>query len=310
MQQHSGQHILSQAFIRRANAHTVGFHLSENSVTIDLQPSKLTPEDIEAAETLANRIVWEDRPITARLMSLQQAKDMELRKLPDVEGELVRLIDIDDFDLTACGGTHVSRTGAVGIIKILKLEQRGEQLRVEFNCGQRALVDYRQKNFILTRLASELTTGYWEVEQSVAKLRDELKQAQRDTRQQRQEVMALLAQQLLHDANEANGLRLVVRAFDDKEPDDLKSLAAKLVEHENVVALLGLAGEKTRLLFACSDQVPGVMNELLKPALQVIGSSGGGGSPRYAQGGGPAASLARVQQALTRAERLLLAQVR
>ena len=309
MQQHSGQHILSQAFVQIAGARTVGFHLSEGSVTIDLQHNNLKPEQVEAAESLANQIVWEDRPIDVRMVTVQQAKEMSLRKLPDVDGAWIRLVDIEKFDLTACGGTHVSRTGAVGLIKLLKLEPRGDQLRVEFRCGKRALADYRQKNRIVTRLASEFTTGYWEVEESVAKLREELKQTQRQYKQQRLEMMQLLATHLIHEAREKNGVRIVRRAFDRTDPDDLKILASQLVEHAGVVALLGLAGVKARLLFARAEDGPGAMNDLLKSALQVLGNGTGGGSANFAQGGGPAADIDRVQQALARAERLLLAQI-
>lgn len=310
MQQHSGQHILSQAFIQVAGAETVGFHLSEATVTIDLDRNDLQPESIEAAESLANRIIWQDRPIKIHLVSLERAQTMNLRKLPEVTGNKVRLIDIEHFDVTACGGTHVARTGAVGMIKILKLEQRADQLRIEFKCGKRALNDYRQKNRIITRLATDFTTGYWEVEQSVAKLRDDLKQLQRQNKQQRTRMMSLLAEQLLLKAATKSGIRVVKCVLDDQDGDDMKVLAGQLIARENVVALLGLAGTQTRLLFARSEKGQGEMNSLLKPALQVLGNATGGGSPTYAQGGGPAAGIERVQQAVDRAERLLLAQIR
>ena len=309
MQQHTGQHILSQAFVQVTAARTIGFHLSENSVTIDLSRGDLKPEEVEAAESLANQIIWEDRRIRIHMVPVKKAEEMSLRKLPAVDGDTVRLIDIEKFDLTACGGTHVSRTGAVGQIKVVKLEPRRDQLRVEFCCGKRALIDYRRKNRIITRLAAEFTTGYSELEQSVTRLREEVKQAHRQSRQQRVELMQLLGSHLLHDATEKNGYRIVTQAFDDKDADDLKILANRLVEHPGAVALLGISGEKAQLLFARAEKGPGSMNELLKSALQVLGSAAGGGSPKYAQGGGPAADIDRVEQALARAERLLLAQI-
>lgn len=310
MQQHSGQHILSQAFIRVAGAQTVGFHLSENSLTIDLNRGDLAPDEVEAAETLANQIVWEDRPIRIQMVPLRNAGEMNLRKLPEVDGESIRLVEIESFDRTACGGTHVARTGGVGLIKIVKLEPGGDQLRVEFVCGRRALIDYRRKNRIVTRLAHEFTTGYWEVEQSVAKLREELKHVQRQYKQQRVEMMRLVGNELLTKAVEKQGKRIVTVAFDDKDPDDLKLLANQLAGHPDVVALLGLCGEKARLVFARHEIGPGAMDDLLKSALQVLGNGAGGGAATFAQGGGPPATLERVQKALARAERLLLAQIR
>ncbi len=309
MQQHTGQHILSQAFIQVASARTVGFHLGENSVTIDLNRGDLKPEEIEATESLANQIIWEDRRIRIHMVPVHEAEEMSLRKLPAVDGDTVRLIDIEKFDLTACGGTHVSRTGAVGLVKVVKLEPRRDQLRVEFCCGRRALIDYRRKNRIITHLAADFTTGYSELEQSVARLREEVKQAHRQSKLQRIELMQLLGSHLLHNATEKNGYRIITQAFEDKDPDDLKVLANRLVENPGAVALLGLSGEKAQLLFARAEKAPGAMNELLKSALQVLGSAAGGGSPQYAQGGGPAADIERVEQALARAERLLLAQI-
>lgn len=309
MQQHSGQHILSQAFIQTASARTVAFHLSENSVTIDLACDELHPSQVEAAESLANQIVWDDRPVRVHLLPLQKVKELNLRKMPDVEGDTVRLIDIAEFDLTACGGTHVSRTGAVGMIKILKLESHRGNYRVEFACGRRALADYRQKNQIINRLAAEFTTSFSEVEQSVAKLRDEAKQLQRQNRLHRSEVMQLLGQQLLQNARVQNGHRIITEAFQNRDPEDLKVLAGQLVREPGVVALLGLSGKNTRLVFARSEAGTGAMDKLLKSALDVLGNANGGGSAHFAQGGGPPADIERIQRALARAERLLLAQL-
>lgn len=309
MQQHTGQHILSQAFIQSASARTVGFHLSESSVTIDLECDEMHPAQIEAAETLANQVVWDDRPVRVHLVPLEKAEKLNLRKLPDVERDSVRLIDIAEFDLTACGGTHVSRTGAVGLIKILRVEPNRGNYRIEFNCGKRALSDYRHKNRIINRLAAEFTTGYTELEHSVAKLRDEVKQLQRQNRIHRDEVMQLLSSRMLDNAQERNGHRIVTKAFQDRDPDDLKVLAGQLIREPGVVALLGLSGSNARLLFARSESALGAMDELLKPALDVLGNANGGGSAHFAQGGGPPADIERIERALARAERLLLAQL-
>lgn len=309
MQQHTGQHILSQAFIQSASARTVGFHLSESSVTIDLDCDELHPAQVEAAETLANQVVWDDRPVRVHLVPLEKAEELNLRKVPDVEGDTIRLIDIAEFDLTACGGTHVSRTGAVGMIKILNVEPHRGNYRIEFSCGKRALSDYRQKNRIINRLATEFTTSFSEVEYSVAKLRDELKQLQRQNRLRRGEVMQLLSNQLLRNARERNGHRIVTKAFKNRDPEDLKVLAGHLIREPGVVALLGLSGKNSRLVFARSDTALGAMDELLNSALDVLGNANGGGSAHFAQGGGPPADIERIQRALARAERLLLAQI-
>ena len=310
MQQHTGQHILSQAFIRVAEAPTVGFHLSENSVTIDLQTSALEPADVTRAELLANQVIWKDRPVEVRMVSHQRARKLPLRKLPDLNGEKVRLIEIKDFDLTACGGTHVARTGAIGMIKVIGLERRGEQLRVEFRCGGRALRDYRKKNSIINRLASQFTTGYWELEDKIDSLREEAKEARRLLSKRQTALLALTAEELLANAIRAGQNKIIARTFTDIEPEELRVLAKHLIQQPSVVALLGLAGEKSQLVFARTEDAPGEMNQLLKQALHVLGTTAGGGSKTFAQGGGFPADKERMQHALARTKDLLLSQVR
>ncbi|MDT8307463.1 MAG: alanyl-tRNA editing protein, partial [Anaerolineae bacterium] len=174
MQHHTGQHILSQAFIRIAGAETISFHLSDNSVTIDLDCESLQPQEVEAAELLANTIVWEGRPVEVRMLSAAAAEQLALRKLPPVDGDTVRLVDIASFDLTACGGTHVARTGEVGMIKVVRVERQRGRPRIAFLCGRRALLDYRQKNRVVNHLSTILTTGTEQLEESVGNLQEEL----------------------------------------------------------------------------------------------------------------------------------------
>ena len=309
MQQHTGQHVLSQAFVKIASAETVSFHLSDESVTVDLQRASLKPAEIEGAELLANEIIWEDRPLHIHMVSEEQARELPLRKVPDLESDTLRLVEIEGFDLTACGGTHVDRTGAIGLIKIVKLERRGDELRVYFWCGRRALLDYRQKNGIVNRLATTFTTGYWNLEQSVDNLLEENKEAQRQLRRQRDELLRYEAQDLIHEATIKKQARIVTRCFLDRDTQEVQGLARALAEHKGAVALLGVAGDKAHLVFARADDAPGQMNQLIKSALQSLDNAGGGGSPTFAQGGGPAAGRSRIQQALNRAEKLLLAQL-
>jgi alanyl-tRNA synthetase len=307
MQQHTGQHILSQAFIQAAKADTMSFHLGDESCTIDLNRVDLTAGQVEEAELLANQIIWENRPVWVYFVTPEQAAQLKVRKVPPVEGGQIRLIDIDQFDLTACGGTHVDHTGVVGMIKILKLERRADQLRVEFRCGRRALRDYRQKNSIINRLAAELTVGYWEVDQAIGRLREEAKQARRIIKKQEGELLRYEADQLLTQGKTRGQARVISQVFSGREIAQIRSLAAELASRPGVVALLGLAGPSAQLIFARNADAPGEMNQLIKPALQVLGpTAAGGGTVVLAQGGGPAADRERVAQALARAEKLVL----
>jgi alanyl-tRNA synthetase len=312
MQQHTGQHILSQSFVQIAQAETVGFHLSENTLTIDLHTTQLTPTQVEEAEFLANQIIWQNRPVHIRFVTLQQAQKLALRKLPPVRHGKLRLIEIDKFDLTACGGTHVQHTGEVGIIKIVKLERQNNQLRVEFACGQRALNDYRLKNSIVNQLSAELTTGIGEVVESVLRLKVELKENRRLLKKQQEQLLYFKAAELLKASKMVGETAVISHVFTSQEsdPGQLRILANHLTQDSQVVALLGLAGEKAQLLFCRSKSAPGEMNQLIKPALQILGSAAGGGTAVMAQGGGPSTDVARIQQAVDKAERLLIGQIR
>ncbi len=309
MQHHTGQHILSQAFIRTAQAQTVSFHLSDDTVTIDLDVPDLTPEQVRQAERLANQIVWENRPVHIRMATLEEARQMSLRKLPPVKNGQLRLIDIENFDLTACGGTHVARTGGVGLIKITRLERRRGQLRVEFRCGGRALADYGRKNETVARLVADLTTGQAELVTAVASLQTENKEASRTIKKLRAALLQVEAKRLLAAGQKMGGFTVVTRVFDAEDGANLRVLGAQLSQKPGVVALLGLAGSKSQLLFCRSDDAPGEMDKLLQAALQALGRGGGGGSPQMAQGGGAAADNGRLRQILSQIEQQLRQQI-
>ena len=312
MQQHTGQHILSQAFVQIAQAETVGFHLSDNTVTIDLHTTKINPNQVEEAEYLANQIIWQNRPVRIRSVSLEQAQKLALRKLPPIRSGRLRLIEIDKFDLNACGGTHVRYTGEVGLIKIVKLERQNNQLRVEFCCGQRALHDYRLKNSIVNQLSAELTTGADDIVDSVLRFRAENKENRRRLKKQQERLLYFEAADLLTTGKKVGKTAVVTKVFtaEESDPGQMRVLANHLTKNDQVIALLGLAGEKSQLLFCRSQDAPGEMNQLIKPALQILGSAAGGGTATIAQGGGPGSDQERVQQAIDKAERLLIGQIR
>ena len=308
MQQHTGQHILSQAFLQTAEAETIGFHLSDNSVTIDLNNLDLQPEQIEQAEFLANQVIWQNRRIKVRWATAEQAQKLPLRKIPPAREGKLRLIEIDKFDLTACGGTHTAATGSVGQIKILKLERRRDKLRVAFACGQRALQDYRLKNSIVNNLTAQLTTGAPELPATITKMQAEAKENRRLLKRQQTVLLKIQAQALRDTAVKHGRVTLVNHVFRDDELDlgQLRALSSQITrQNSQTIALLGIAGKKSFLMFNRSSDAPGEMNQLLKVAMQALGSDAGGGSAVTAQGGGPAASVEKVQQAINRAEKLL-----
>ncbi len=150
MQQHTGQHVLSAAFERTCAARTESFHLGTTTCTIDLA-REVTPAEIAGAEDLASQVVFEDRPVQVRFASETEAAAMPLRKEP-ARGGTLRLVDVKDFDLSACGGTHVSHTGQIGLIAVTGWERFKGGTRVAFVCGQRALISHRRFRAVVTGL--------------------------------------------------------------------------------------------------------------------------------------------------------------
>ncbi|HVZ17862.1 MAG TPA: alanyl-tRNA editing protein, partial [Terriglobales bacterium] len=169
MQQHSGQHVLSAAFERLYKMPTVSFHMGAETCAVDLATNALIDEQLKEAETLANQIVFENRQVGIRFVGLDEAKQLGLRKLPDVGKDELRLIDIADFDLCACGGTHVQSTAQIGLILVRKFEKVKQGFRVEFVCGDRALRIARKDFETLTQSAALFSSSLYEVPSNIKK---------------------------------------------------------------------------------------------------------------------------------------------
>ena len=307
MQQHTGQHILSQALVRVAGAETVAFHLSDNSVTIDLGVRALSGPALEQAEDLANQVVMSDLPVRAWFPTPAELGDITLRRTPEgLQPGALRVVAISDFDYNACGGTHVARAGEIGLIKIVRSERRGQATRVEFRCGRRALADYRLKNEIVHRLAADFTCGYDEVPQAVARLRAEAHEARRALKLAREALLDGEAAALLAEARATNGWRIVRRAWQGRDVAELRALAGRLAARPDTIALLGSSGPQAQLVLARAPDLEPDMREALKDALAALGSPRGGGSAAVAQGGGMAADLPQVESALVRAEQAMM----
>ncbi len=302
MQQHTGQHILSEAFIRVSGAQTVSFHLGEESSTIDLDRAPLSSEELRAAEDLANRIVFENRAVIARFLTPAEAAQVPFRKPPAVQ-ENIRLVEVAGFDWSACGGTHCRSTGEVGLIHIAGVERRGSETRVTFLCGRRALEDYRRKEAVLQDVCAFLTTGWPALPEIIRKMDEERRTAQRQLQKAREELAGLEAASLWMNAEPLGALRVVRKVFADREPAAVKQLAGRLLEHAGTVVLFGWQGpDKGQLFLGRSPDLSLDMQVLLRQVCAQVGG-GGGGRPDFAQGGGMPAD--RVAEALELAAALL-----
>ncbi len=301
MQQHTGQHILSAAFESELDADTVSFHLGEELVTIDLPRVNLTHEDIERVERAANRVVMADVPLEVHHFEPGQPIPFPLRKPPTVS-DAVRIVAVEGVDYSPCGGTHCKRTGEVGVIKIVRAERRGQETRIHFLCGWRALEDYARKHTIVSALANRFTVAQGELMDAVMRLEDEAKELRKGLRRAQERLSDLEAVQLWADAEDVRGVRVISKVFDDRSAQAVRQLAIRLAERGKAVALLAARGEKVQVVFARSDDVGYDMAALLRQVAPLFGGRGGG-QPHLAQGGSPDAS--GLDEALRQAVNLL-----
>jgi alanyl-tRNA synthetase len=285
MQQHSGQHVLSAAFVRLFNLLTVSFHMGAESCSIDLDTKSLTADQVEAAEALANDVVMQNRAVSIRFVTQEEAQSLGLRKIPPVERDQLRLIDVHDFDLTACGGTHVSATGQIGCILLRKTERTRQGWRVEFVCGKRAVATARHDYSVLAESGGLLSSHIWDIPQQLRKLQEDARAVRKSGEHLLEELADLYASRLLAETPESGARRIITRTFPDRDLTFIKLLAQRLTRQSaGVVTLLGTTSEPPALVFAQSPGQPFDMGGLIKDALARLGGRGGG-SKDMAQAG-------------------------
>lgn len=315
IQQHTGQHILSAAFVRQFDAPTRSFRVLEHECEIDVALDNPTDERIEQAVDFANQVIWQSRPIRIRQVTSEEAAVLPLRKEPARQGEL-RLIDIEDFDLTPCGGTHAKSTGEVGVIAVRSWERAKGLTRIQFMAGIRALADYRKANRTAREVAVLFSAGREDSPALVSHVIEEQKKLLRRVRELEEIASGVEAEQLLKNAvgnetgsvservpSELNRPTVITKVFDDRDADSLKHLALALITHPHIVALLGSRdGATARLVFARSADASGDMNALMREACATIDGRGGG-KPDLAQGGGK--NVGKLAEAIETASKSL-----
>jgi alanyl-tRNA synthetase len=294
MQQHTGQHVLSSAIDRLLRVRTVSFHLGASAATIDLARD-LSIAELTAAETEANRIVWEDRPVSIRYASAEEAARLPLRKESVREGTL-RLIDVQEFDLSACGGTHVARTGAIGVIAVSSWERFKGGQRLEFLCGGRALARFhalRDQSAATVRLLSVLPE---DIPATVERLQGEIKDQKRSLVTLQMDLARFLAVELQSKAEIIPAGRLVLHAR-TADAVALKALAVAVAAQPGLIAVLASDTKPTLVVVAKAPDVKISVQEVLTALTARFGGRGGGKGD-LAQGGGLDGSPDEIFQAV------------
>jgi alanyl-tRNA synthetase len=301
MQQHTGQHILSACFEDVVGAATVGFHLGEDSSTVDLDRSVLEPDQVQAVEDMANRAVYADHAVVARIFDINEIAALHLRKAPRVDHD-IRIVEVSGVDQIPCGGTHCARTGEIGSIAVRHWEHRGQESRVEFLCGWRALHDHRWKTVAINQWAQRFSVGVQELPTTINRLVTEAADCRRQVVRLQENLVGWEAQQLVATAPRWHDSALIVQAYPNRDPQEVRQLTQRLSEGTATIALLGAGTAQARLFFARTADLSLDMAAVLKATCAVVGGSGGG--PRhFAQGGGFAAN--RLAEALETARALI-----
>lgn len=288
MQQHSGQHVLSGVLVELFGTNTVGFHLGAEASAIDVATPSLDPRQVAAAEDRANEVVFENRPVS---VSFQQAsEDLDLRKPSEREG-LLRIVSIEGLDRSACGGTHVQRTGEIGPILIRRLDKAHGFVRVEFLCGRRALRRTRADFDALSRIARLLSASLDEVPALVSSQYEAVQAAEKTRRRLAAELAHYRGRELYQATPPSpDGLRRVLQKLPQGAIDDELRATAQSFTAQPKALFLAVVENPPSLLLAVSKDAGIHAGEVLKAALAKAGGRGGG-NPLLAQGSLPSRDL-------------------
>jgi alanyl-tRNA synthetase len=295
MQQHTGQHVLSAAFDRLLSARTESFHLGAATATIDLG-REVSSKQIAAAEDEANRIVWEDRSVAIRFVTPEEAASLPLRKEPARTGRL-RLIDVEHYDLSACGGTHVSRTGAIGVIAVSGWEKFRGGTRVEFLCGDRALRRFRAWRDALSATQRHLSVAPDEMATAVERLQGDLKSLQRNLKALQEKLAVHEAASLIGKGTLIGGRLVIAEALDGWDAQALKTMAVAAATEQPTAVIALFTTSSPALAIIARGNAAGLDSSAVLKALVTQFGGKGGGKPDLAQGGGLSGAASELLEA-------------
>lgn len=287
MQQHSGQHILTAAFVELFTIPTVSFHLGSRYVTIDLQAEHISEEQYAQAEKRANAIITQNLPITTQWVTPQDLAKYPLRKAVTVD-EDIRLVIIPDYDYNGCGGTHPTSTGQVNAIKIMHSEKSKGIIRLSFVCGARVLQELAVRKNVLTQTSQLLSVPEEEVAIATDKLLAQQKITDKALNSAREELLQYEAKALAQSEQ-----AIITASFDDRSIQHLQKLARFIIaEREDAIVVVAAKNAtKVQFVAACGASVSTSMRDIANFALPLVNGKGGG-SPIFVQGGGESALTA------------------
>lgn len=283
MQQHCGQHILTASFVELFDLPTVSFHLGTELVTIDIEASEITEEQLAQVEKRANEIVLENRPIETKWVSKEELSDFPLRKDVSVD-EDIRLVIIPDYDYNGCGGTHPTSTGQVGLIKIMGTEKMKKNTRVSFVCGNRVLNQLAMRKNVLSYIARQLSVPEESAAIALRKVLDDGKTMEKALEDAKNQLLEYEAKELVAASVDTG---LIAASFENRSVQDLQKLGRAVISQfgEGICLLVAENEDKLQFIAARGSGVEKSMKEISGAILPLMNGKGGG-NDAFVQGGG------------------------
>ena len=283
MQQHCGEHILSFVCWKLFDSNNIGFHMNEDTVTVDLDKA-LSEEELLRVEQESNAIIWENRPITVLNLESEEAAKLPMRKFNANLQGILRIVAVENADVCTCCGTHPPVTGMVGCLKIIRAERRKQGQRLEILCGARAMADYAKQNRILRDLATDLSSKVDEVPERYAKMKEEMANLNDALKEKTAKLLDIEIQEVLAKAEtRADGAKLLPLVLDDAKTG--KNILPRVGALGNTVSvILAVQPERIGYFVALGKDTAGDCRAYIKLLNDTFGGRGGG-KPDGAQGG-------------------------
>lgn len=304
MQQHAADHMIASALYRLMGGVTIGLHVSDEVSTIDVAMpegiTRISDEEIRMIERDVNERIQRDVPVKCWFPSEEELETLPLRKKPTVS-EHIRIVAIGEDEMVACGGTHPSTAGQIGLVKIVSVAPARGKMRVAFLAGQRALNDYFKCREAAHAAAEMFSTGVENLTAGISAMQEKLRNAEAELMKLKKEQLLSGVQGMIDGAEVLpNGAKLAAH-FVDADAVLLRELASKLIETPGMIALMGAKnGDQAVYVFGRSADVDVNMGTLLRDSARPLGGKGGG-RPDFAQGGGCAEILEAACKALREA---------
>jgi len=287
MRHHTGTHVLMGALVRVLGKHVwqAGSQLSTDWARLDIAHYKrVSEEELKEIELLANRIVMEDREVKWEWLPRTEAEQrygFRLYQGGVVPGRVIRVLNIEDWDVQACGGTHLPKTGLIGPIKILRTERIQDGVeRIIFACGEAAIKEWQKEREIISKTSEVLRVPLEKLPETAERFFEEWKQARKEVEKLNKELAKLLVYELENRVEKIGEIEFIGTVVEG-DINHLREAALTLKRPKRVVALI--SEDSKAVVVSVGDEVPQKAGELIKIITKVAGG-GGGGKKDLAQG--------------------------